>query len=281
MTATARPCLAALALTLALPGASALAQRATPVQLEGVEVTEHLGATLPLEVPFRDTEGNVVHLADALGGGKPLLLVIAYYRCPRLCSLVLKSVATGLGQLGWRPGDQFRVLTVSFNPDEGPNEARARRRTVLEPLGGRVRPADWPFWTGKKESIDALLRTLGVHVARDPETGQFAHPAVYFAVTPDGRISRYLYGIDVPPSDLKLALLEASDGKTGSAFERVILRCYAYDPATRRYALFIGNFMRAGGAVIFLAVAGVLLGLFRWERRQARAQAAAGEGDGS
>jgi protein SCO1/2 len=257
------------AVCLSLAPAAAFAEAPLPRPLEGVDVTEHLGQAIPRSLAFQDMAGNPVHFERALDGKKPLLLVIAYYRCPMLCGLVLKSVAESLADLGWKPGDQFRVVTISFDPSEGPHDAEQRRTATLSSAKLDLGPQDWPFWTGSKESVDALLDVLGVHLLRDPETNQFAHPAVFFAITPDGRISRYLYGVAVPPSNIKLALLEASDGKTGSAFDRVLLRCFMYDPATRRYGLFVGRFLKGGAAIILFFLSGTLVYLFRRDGRRA------------
>lgn len=237
-----------------------------PLQKMGVQ--ENVGDRLPDGLEFTDHNGETVSLAEFLRDDKPLLLITAYYHCPMLCGLVLKGLAETVESLQWKPGEQFRVLTISFDPTDTPRDARKKRKVTLARAGLNSAESHWPFLVGNESAIDELLNALGVEVARDEASGEYAHPAVSYVSTPDGTISRYLYGIDFPPRDLKLALLKASDGATGSAFERVLMRCYAYDPATRRYGLFIDNFMRVGGVGILAALSLLLAGCWRWERRR-------------
>ncbi|MCK6547752.1 SCO family protein [Myxococcota bacterium] len=228
-----------------------------PAAVQELDVTEHLGAQVPLDLVFRDGAGNPVRLRDWIRGDKPILLTTGYFRCPVMCGLALRGVAAGVKELGWQAGDQFRLLTISFDPGEGPELAKERQRTVVSATGGKASAGTWPFWTGEQQDIDRLLEVLGTPIVRDPATGQIAHTAVSFVLTPDGRISRYVYGLEPRALDLKLALVEASEGKTGSAIDRLILRCFKYDPAMRRYAPFLLTYFRTGGALL-------LLGLGTW-----------------
>jgi protein SCO1/2 len=260
--------LAVLAVLLASAPADALPP--PPVVAEAT-VVEHLGTQLPLDLGFTDVAGHDVRLRDELRGDKPLLLVLAYYECPMLCSLVLDGTVNAIQALegmGWRVGDQYRVLTISFSDRELPYQAGKKQGALLGKLP-HVRAADWPFWVGHEPEIRALTDALGFRFARDPATGQLAHPAAIFVLTPEGKISRYFYGIEFPARDLRFALLEAGDGKVGTLGERILLTCFRYDPASRRYGFFVQRFMQGGALIIFFIVAGVLAVLWRRERRRA------------
>jgi protein SCO1/2 len=243
----------------------------TPAWAERADVTEHLGDRLPLDLVFVDATGQRVALRSLFDGTHPVLLVLAYYECPQLCSLVLDAAVRAMQTLagqGWTAGRQYRVATISFDATERIDQAARKQASVLAKLGAR--DAAWPFLVGDDASVRALTRRLGFDFLRDPATGAIAHPAVAFVISPEGMISRYLYGVDYPPRDLKLALLEASGGKTGSAGDRVLMRCFQYDPSTRRYGLFVSRFMKLGGLLVLLTVFAMFSGFVRHERRRAR-----------
>lgn len=233
---------------------------------EAIGVDEHLGASVPRESVFEDTAGNKVRLGDLLDGTRPVLLVLAYERCPKLCGLVLRGAAKAVKGLGWRPGEELRAVTVSFDAEESRDLARAKQATLLEEVGIPGSVEAWPFLVGREPEIRALTDAIGFRYYRDPASGELAHPAVVVVLTPGGRISRYLYGIDFSPRDLKLALVEAGAGKTGSAFERVLLRCYRWDGTTHRYEVAVLGVMRATGAAIGAVVLGLVGALWRRER---------------
>ncbi len=240
-----------------------------PDAVTSADVEEHLGAQLDGSLTFKDTEGREVRLAEVLAGDKPVLLVLAYYHCPMLCGLVLRGAAQGLSDLGWTPGREYRVLTVSFDPRDTPEAGREKRQSTLAGLGRPLEsPRDWPFLTGDEASIRSLADTLGFRFAYDARVDAYAHPAAIFALTPDGRVSRYLYGVEFPARDLRLALTEAGEGKTGSFIDRVLLTCYRFDPASRRFGPYITGFMRLGGAFILLTVGGLVGALLIAERRR-------------
>ncbi|HSR98811.1 MAG TPA: SCO family protein [Kofleriaceae bacterium] len=254
------------------PGAAA--QPGTPAWAEGADVVERLGARLPLDLTFVDANGQRVPLRSLFDGVHPVLLVLAYYECPQLCSLVLDAAVAAmhsLEQQGFQLGPQYRVATISFDATERIDQAARKQASVLSKLGHGT-AAPWPFLIGDADSVRTLTQRLGFSFLRDPRTGAIAHAAVVFVLTPEGVISRYLYGIDYPPRDLKLALLEASQGKTGSFGDRVLMRCFEYDPATRRYGLFVSRFMKVGGLLIFLVVLAMLCGFIRYEHRRARSE---------
>jgi protein SCO1 len=254
---------------LLLSAASSTAQ--IPPAAQEVDIEEHLGRAIDKELELTDAAGARVRLGDYLSDGKPLLLVLAYYRCPMLCGLVLRGVALGLKGLDAPLGRDFRALTVSIDPTDTPTAAAEKQRSTIAFLGRNEAKDAWPFLVGEQASIKALADALGFRFAYDPSTLQYAHPAVIFAITPDGRISRYLYGSTFSPRDLRLALVEAGAGKTGSIVDRVLLTCYRYDPTSRRYSPYILGFIRLGGALILAFVTGLLVVLWVGERRRRRA----------
>jgi protein SCO1/2 len=214
-------------------------------------------------------EGRPVTVGEALPGDKPAVVVLAYYRCPMLCGLVLQGLVAGLKGVGLRLGQDYRVLTVSFDPRDTPGAARRKRESVLAGLGGAASdPRAWPFVVGAEPSIRALAGELGIRYAYDPRTDQYAHPAAAVVLTKEGRISRYLYGVEYAPRDLRLALVEAGQGRTGTIVDRVLLTCYRYDPASRRYGPFVVGFLRIGGALILATVILLVATLF-WRGRSA------------
>jgi protein SCO1 len=260
---------------LARPGHAAVGPSDPPVVgspawADTADVTEHLGEALPLDTSFVDAHGDRRALRSLFDGVHPVLLVLAYYECPQLCSLVLDGAVRAMRQLepqGWSLGHQYRAATISFDATERTDQAARKQASVLSTLGHND-AALWPFFVGNDASVRALTERLGFGFLRDPRTGALAHPAVVFVLTPDGRISRYLYGIDYPARDLQLALLEASNGKTGSFRDKVMMRCFRYDPATRRYGLFVARFMEVGGALILVIVVGLLAVFLRHEHRR-------------
>jgi protein SCO1/2 len=239
-----------------------------------VDIDEHLGARVDPNLTFVDVDGKKLRLGDLLPGDKPLLVVLAYYRCPMLCGLVLKGAVDGLKKLDYRLGDQYRAVTVSFDPEDTPAAARAKQGSTLGALGATDRAASWPFVVGSKATSAALADELGFRFAFDPASDQYAHPAALFILTPDGHIARYLYGVTFSPRDLRLGLLDASHGKIGGIVDRVLMTCYHFDPASRKYGPFIFGFMRLGALFILATVGALLAVLWRGERRKKRAEEA-------
>ena len=237
-------------------------------ELQGVGIEEHPGAQLPLDAKFLDQTGASVKLGDYFKDGKPVILNMVYYSCPMLCNLVLNGLTTAVKQMDWVPGKEFRMLAVSINPREGFSLASAKRANYLKDLGKAEAADGWSFTVGEESQSKRLADTLGYHYYWDEKQQEYAHTAVTFIVTPDGRVSRYLYGIEYDPKDLRLALMEASEGKLGSTLDRLILYCYHYDPLAKGYVLFANNVMKLGGAATVLLL-GVFLGTMRWrEQRQ-------------
>lgn len=260
----------AVCLVVALASAAALAQdriEPVPKQLAHVGIDEKLDAALPLELVFKDDAGRDVTLGSYFRPGRPVLLTLNYYRCPMLCTLELNGLVNAMKGLAYTPGDEFTVVTVSFDPRETATLARAKKQSYLADLGRPSAEAGWHFLTGSQESIDALTKAVGFSFEYDKDTDQYAHAAVVMTATPEGRLARYLYGVTFEPATLKLALLEASKGKIGSTWERFILYCYHYDADRGRYAVAALSIMRVGGALTALALAGAIAGFWLRDRR--------------
>jgi protein SCO1/2 len=204
-----------------------------------------------------------VRFGDYLAG-RPVVLALVYHRCMGLCSLLLAGLTKSMRALDWQVGREFDVVTVSIDPDETPAVAATSRAGYLQALGRPAPDTRWAFLTGPATSIDALAGAVGFRFKYVEGQRQFAHVAALFVLTPGGRVSRYLYGVEPPPRQLEAALFEASGGRVGTSFERVILRCFAWDPASRRYQLFLTRYFRGAGALI-LAVVGTLLAVL-WRR---------------
>ncbi len=239
-----------------------------PRELQGIDVVEHLGDSIHRELAFRDENGRLVKLRQAVDGAQPIILSLAYYECPMLCTFVLNGLAKGVQELAWTPGKEFRMITISIDPRETAELAKSKRDRYLASLQKFVPDDGWQFWTGDSISIKAIADDVGFHFRYDQDRDEYAHPAVVFVLTPDGVISRYLYGIEFKERDLRLSLVEASDGKIGSTLDRLILYCYHYDPDAKGYVLFAQNIMKLGGmtSVVILALfVGTL-----WRREQNR-----------
>jgi protein SCO1/2 len=233
-------------------------------QLRKIDVIEHLGEKIPMDLEFTDDGGNPVKIGSYFSHQKPILLTLAYYRCPMLCGLVLKGLTKGVSELGFLPGNDFQMITVSINPEEEFTLAAAKKKNHIAALKKPVNKNSWVFLTGTGENSKKLADALGFKYYYVEERDEYAHPAVSFILTEDGVISRYLYGIEYKESDLRLSLVEASRGKIGSTLDRIILYCFHYDPDAGSYVLFAGNLMRMGGVVTLFAI-GIFLAIL-WRR---------------
>ncbi|HET6610419.1 MAG TPA: SCO family protein [Kofleriaceae bacterium] len=239
-----------------------------PPIARNVRIDEKLGAKIPTDLHFVDATGAKVTLGKYLGGEKPMLLILAYHRCPMLCSLVIQSVAKAVADISLVPGEDFVVVTVSIDPrDTIDDAARAQERALAE-IGAPGNRSAWPFLVGEQQDIEKLADAIGFRYAYDPRSKLYAHPAVVTVVAPDGMISRYLYGIDLSGRDVRLSLVDASDGKVGSVIDRILLTCFHYDPASRRYGVYVVGFFKIGGAILLLMTAIGGLVLWRIERRR-------------
>ncbi len=240
------------------------AEASLPPALVDVGIEEHLESKIPLDAKFLDENGRETALSEYFQLGKPVLFNFAYYRCPMLCNLVLAGMVEGIKKMAWTPGVEFEVVTVSMDPKEGPAQALAKKKTHIEALGKPEAAAGWHFLTGKEKVISRVAKAIGFNFHYNAATDDFSHAAAIFALSPDGKICRYLYGVDYPPKDLRLALLEAKDCKALSIGEKLTLFCYHYDPNAKGYVLFAQNSMRGGGYVVLAGLI-LLLGLM-WKR---------------
>ncbi len=250
---------------------------ATPVaELEGVGVTEQLDALLPLDAEFVDEEGNAVKLGDYFHQDKPVILTLNYYVCPMLCGLMLNGMVDTLQELQFQPGTDYELVTISFNPTEKPQLAKAKKQNYLK-YWGEPAANNWHFLTGSAQSIAAVTSAAGFKYKWVEETQQYAHAAVLHIITPDGHISKYIYGVAFEPQTLKLALVEAGQGNIGTTADQVLLYCLHYDPATGTYAASAMKLMRVAGVMTLILLALILVPAWLAGRsRQRRAALAAG-----
>lgn len=263
----ARTMTAVAVLTLLAGGARADAP--LPQILRQVSFDQHLNAQVPLELPFKDEAGRSVKLGDYFHG-RPVVLVLAYFRCPMLCTEVLNGLVLTMLDLPYRPGRDFDVLTVSFDDRETPKMAAAKKKTYVERYGRPGADEGWHFLTGDKAAIKQLTDTVGFRFTYDARNDQFAHAAGIMILTPQGKVSRYLYGIDYAPRDFKLGLMEASHNKIGSPVERAVLFfCFHYVPEEGKYGVVIMNFVRLGGVLTVLGIIIFVALMLRQEKRRA------------
>lgn len=246
---------------------------AVPPQLKEVGIDQRLHNQVPLCLEFKDESGAVVRLGDYFGG-KPVLLTLVYYECPMLCTQILNGVVSCLKPLSFTPGKEFTIVTVSFDPRETPPLAERKKASYLERYGRPESAAGWHFLTGREEEIRRLTDAVGFRYRFDPVTGQYAHASGIMVLTPQGRLSRYFYGIEYAPRDLRLGLIEASSGKIGNPVDQVLLYCYHYDPTTGKYGAVVMNIIRAGGLLTFVGIALAIFILNRKGRANAALQRA-------
>jgi protein SCO1 len=235
-----------------------------PNLLTQVGIDQKLNQSVPLNLAFRDEHGQTVQLGQYFGQ-KPVILTLVYYNCPMLCTQVLNGVESGLKELPMDIGNQFNVVTVSIDPTEGHVLADVKQEMYTGMYGRPGAARGWHFLTGDEPQIKRLADAVGFRYAYDPETKQFAHASAIMILTPEGKISRYLYGIQFLSRDLRLALDEASEGKIGSPVDAILLFCYHYDPHTGKYGLLISRVMQAGGAITLLILGALVLILLRGE----------------
>jgi protein SCO1 len=241
------------ALAAAQMGAAPPPRPATPGVLQEVGFDQRLGESVPLDLAFTDEAGRSVKLADYFGK-KPVVLSLVYYDCPMLCTLGLNGLAGALEVLSFVPGQEFEVLTVSFDSRETPALAAAKKKAYMARYRRPGAHAGWHFLTGSDESIAALTRAVGFRYVWDEATRQFAHPAGVVVLTPEAKISHYLFGVEYAPKDLRLALVAAASGRIGNAADQLLLYCYSYDPQNGRFSASILNVVRLLGV---LTVAGL------------------------
>jgi protein SCO1/2 len=235
--------------------------------LKKVGIDQRLNEQVPLDLRFRDESGREVTLAEYFRKGKPVVITLVYYECPMLCNQVLNGAVGAFQGLSFTAGKEFEVVTVSFDEREGPELAARKKETYLRRYRREGAEAGWHFLTGDKASVEALARAVGFRYVWDEQSQQFAHASALMVATPAGRLSHYFYGIDYAPTDLRLALVEASEGKVGSPVDALLLYCYHYDPVAGRFAPVMGV-LRAAGVLTVFGVVALLVFLARKTRRR-------------
>jgi protein SCO1 len=247
--------------------AVAFADAERPAALRDVGIEQRLDQQLPLDLQLRDEHGNGVRLGDFFTG-KPVVLDFAYYRCPMLCPMALDALVRTMRPLTLSVGEEFEIVTVSIDSRETPAAAAEKKRLLTGDYGRKSAAAGWHFLVGDADAVRRLTEAAGYRFRYDAATDQFAHATGVIVATPQGRISRYLYGIDVAPRDLRLALVEASQNRIGTLADQILLFCYHYDPTTGKYGPAAMAAVRLGG-VLTLVVLGAFVGVqLRHERSQ-------------
>ena len=242
------------------------AQSYTEDLQQRIGIDQKLGDQLPLDLRFVDSEGNTVHLRDYFGE-KPIILSLVYFDCPMLCTQVINSLLRAMNVLSFGAGTEFDVLTISIDPGETPELAKAKKIEYLKNYRGREGSTGWHFLTGDQQQIEQLAAAVGFRYEYDEPTDQYIHASGIMVLTPDGKLARYFYGIDYPPRDLRWGLVEAADGAIGNPVDQLLLLCYSYDPMTGKYGLYIRHSLRIGGLATVLALGSFIFVMLRRERR--------------
>lgn len=245
-----------------------------PALLREVGIDQKLNQQIPLEAEFRDENGKPVQLKQYFDGRKPVVLTMVYFECPMLCTEVLNGLIRTLRVLpsNFAVGKDFDILTVSFDPRETPELAAAKKKNYLAQYKKPEAGSGWHFLTGNEESIRRLTQAVGFRYVYDQRLGQYAHAAAIMLLTPQGKVSRYLYGVDYPPKDLRLGLTEASNGKIGGLSEQILLLCYHYDPVIGKYSLLTLRLVQIGGVITLLALGTFLFVMFRRDWKKSRSE---------
>jgi protein SCO1/2 len=233
-----------------------------PPGLKNVAIEQRLNALVPLDAVFRDETGRPVRLGDYFGQ-KPVILSLVYYRCPMLCSELLAGLEGSLKALSFDVGKEFDVLTVSFDPQDTPADATEKKAAALKHYKRAGAAGGWHFLTGSQASISALTQAVGFSYDYDPKSRQFAHSTAIMVLTPEGRVAQYYYGVEFPPRDLRLGLVQASQNKIGTLADQVLLYCYHYDPQTGKYSAIVNRILQLAALLTILSIGTVLLVLFR------------------
>lgn len=252
---------------LATPIARADEKPLSP-EFQEIKITEKLGSQVDIDqLEFTNEAGSLVKLSQYFGSKKPVIVVMVYYKCPGLCNYLLNGFSNSIRTLEWTAGDEFEIVTVSINPNEGPELAVNKKATYMQRYG-RDAQNGWHWLVGREDQIKKLTAQLGFGYRFDEASNEFAHSAGIFVLTPEGKISRVLYGIDFAYRDLKLSLLEASDGKIGSFVDKIFMFCYQYDPFSRGYAIYALRIVQAGGVLTILLLGTFIFGFWLKERRK-------------
>jgi protein SCO1/2 len=241
----------------------------TPKELEDVGITEKLGDQLDPTLTFVSDKGESVRLGQYFDGKRPVLLTMVYYTCPSLCNYHLNGLLEVFKKMEWVAGKEFQVVAISMNHREGPDVAAKKKANYLSEYGHPEMDEGWHFLTGTEENVKKVADQLGFGFRWNESTQQYAHAAAAFISTPGGQLSRYLYGIEFPPQTLKLALLEASNGKIGSVVDQLILFCFQFDPGKNKYTIYAYNLMRMGAALVVIVLGIILIPMWVREKKPA------------
>jgi len=267
-----------------LPTKTANADESHAPERDDVGVTEHLGDSLPLDASFLDHQGRTVSLGQYFRGPRPVVLIFGYHTCPMLCSLVQNATAQALRGVGWQVGREFEVVVLSIDPEDTIYESAKKRDIVVGTYNAGRAPYEvspgvidggWHYLVGKPDAIRRVANAAGFHYAYDANFKQYAHPAVIQLVTPEGRLARYLYGIEFDAKDIRYGLLEAAAGRSVSTIDRVLLYCVHYDPGSGKYVVVAARVLQIGGGAVALALGALLSVLWLRERRKNREEGAA------
>jgi len=243
---------------------------ALPGALTGVGIDQKLDALIPLDLTFKDEAGRDVPLQTFFQSKKPVILAPVYYRCPMLCTQILNGLESSLKAVSLNPGQDFEIVAVSFDPKDTPELAASKKQMYLRRFGRANSANGWHFLTGTEANTRALMDALGYHYKYDPHTDQFAHASGVMIATPEGRLSRYFYGVEYAPRDIRLGLVEASRNQIGNPVDQILLFCYHYDPATGKYGAIAMNMVRFAGAAFVLISGSFLLIAIRRDVRRHR-----------
>ena len=240
-----------------------------PPILQKVGIDQKLDAQVPLDVPFQNAKGETVTLRQYLNGGdRPVVLSLVYYNCPMLCPRGLDALSNSLGLMTLDPGKDYQVITVSFDPRDTPRTSAHQKEIQIQKLNRKGAEQSWHFLTGSQSSIQQLTQSVGFRYQWDPQSKQFAHATALILLTPQGKVSKYFYGIDYSPTDLRLGLVQASDEKIGSFVDPILLFCCEYNPMTGRYDLLISRVLALCAAITVLLLGGMVFLLFRFDRNR-------------
>lgn len=240
-----------------------------PDELKASQIEDKAGAMIPLDISMTNHLGKEIMLKDYLGDNKPLILVLGYYSCPMLCSLVLNGLVEAINELNFNIGKDYRILSISIDPKETFDLAQKKRENYLKTVKQKnVSDEDFSFNVAKEEEVKRLAQKLGFNYFYDKRTQQYAHGAGVFFLSSQGQLSRTLFGISFNPSDIKLALSDAANGKIGSFIDQIILSCFHYDPDSHRYGVYILGFVRICGIITVLVIGVFLLWFFHKEKKR-------------
>ena len=241
-----------------------------PNILKSVGIEQKLGEQMPLDAVFKNEDGKQVKLGEYFGKNRPVILALVYYECPMLCNEVLNGLTGSLKGMSFDAGKEYDVLAISFDARENdkPDLAKNKKLGYLERYGRANSENGWHFLTGTQEEIDKVTKSVGFNYEYDPKTNQFAHAGGVMIITPEGKVSRYFYGIDYAAKDLKFGIMESAQNKIGNPAEQLLLYCFHYDPSTGKYGLAVINVIRIAGILTLLGMGGMFFVFWRYNKKK-------------